>query len=219
MRVIAFDTTGATCSLAIVDGGSTLWSRTISLPRGHAEELPKMAYTALRETSITAAEIDRIGVTTGPGTFAGVRVGIAFARGLALGSSARVVGISTLRAIVAGGVRAEMAFAPVIDARRGQVYAALYSSAGAEILSPFVDDIATARLRVEQATGGAPFNAIGPGAYLFDGGAPQERQYPDPAVIAALARSCDPHDNPPVPLYLRAPDARPQSNRGFVANE
>ncbi|MEZ5896298.1 MAG: tRNA (adenosine(37)-N6)-threonylcarbamoyltransferase complex dimerization subunit type 1 TsaB [Parvularculaceae bacterium] len=223
MRVIAFDTTGAACSLAITDSGSTLWSRTISLPRGHAEALPKMAFEALQDTSLAAADFDRIGVTTGPGTFAGVRVGIAFARGLALGSSACIIGVSTLRALAAGRAQELAVTAPIIDARRGQVYAALYSCAGAEILKPFVDDIAAARARLEQATGRTPFNTIGPGAHLIEEAASQPQQsprteYPDPAVIALLAQNSDPHENPPAPLYLRAPDARPQTDRGFVAN-
>ncbi|MCA8889390.1 MAG: tRNA (adenosine(37)-N6)-threonylcarbamoyltransferase complex dimerization subunit type 1 TsaB [Parvularculaceae bacterium] len=224
MRVIAFDTTGAACSLAITDSGSTLWSRTISLSCGHAEELPKMALEALRDTSLAAADFDRIGVTTGPGTFAGVRVGIAFARGLALGSSARLIGVSTLKALAAGRAQEDAITAPIIDARRGQVYAALYSCAGVELLNPFVDDLAAARAKIEQTMGRAPYKAIGPGAHLFEGTASQTQQasiteYPDPAVIARLAQSSDPDENPPAPLYLRAPDARPQTHRGFAANE
>jgi tRNA threonylcarbamoyladenosine biosynthesis protein TsaB len=219
MKVLAFDTSFEACSAAICDGETICWRDLKMIGRGHAETLPVMVAAGLRAANLGVKDLDRIGVVIGPGAFAGVRVGVAFARGLCLGAKAKAVGGTSLVALAAslgaGGV-----IAPVFDARRGQVYAAVYGRGGAAALAPFVAAPEDAAVKIAAAIDGEAVTLAGSGAGLVAAHLPLPHQISavatiDPAAIARLAARADAPAAPPLPLYLRPPDATPSRNTLF----
>lgn len=160
--------------------------------------------------------IDRIGVTVGPGSFTGLRVGLAFALGLGAALDRPVIGVSTLDALAASAPIGGLV-AAVIDARRGQVYARLFRD-GAPLGEAEALPLETARDRILTAAGDARSTLIGSGAALLAetfpelaGAALHPLPAPTPEAVAALTLAADPATSPPQPLYLRAPDATPPS--------
>src|SRR3984885_13885764 len=103
MRVLAIDTALAACSAAVLDtaNGGILASESLPMIRGHAEALMPLVERVVKATGFSFREFDRVVVTTGPGSFTGLRVGIAAARGLGLATAIPVVGVSTLSAYAA----------------------------------------------------------------------------------------------------------------------
>lgn len=212
MRVLVVDTALGLCSagvFAVEDGVATpLGLRSEAMTKGHQERLAGM----VRDAAAAAGgfgEVDRIGVTTGPGSFTGLRVGLAFAQGLGAALGRPVVGISTLDGLAASVVHPG-AVAALIDARRGQVYARFWRDGAAQ--GP------AEALSIEAADDRA--RALGPGAALIGSGAALiaegaagaarfDLAGPTPEALARLAAAADPTANPPRPLYLRAPDATP----------
>jgi tRNA threonylcarbamoyladenosine biosynthesis protein TsaB len=221
MLILALDTALKSCAVAIVDGETILADFHERLEKGHAERLAPMAIEAMAAAGIVVADLDRVGVVIGPGAFAGVRVGVAFARGLALGTRLDAVGVTSLAALagaVEGGAGALTA--PVIDARRGQVYAALYGADLSVRIPPFVAAPDAARARLAAASGGAPVGLTGDGAALILG---QEQFFMagdgvdiDAKIVARLAAAGPAPSQPPAPLYLRPPDARPGAPSPFA---
>src|ERR1700692_4915215 len=104
MKVLAVDTALGACSAAVLDGQSVLAHRLERMERGHAERLAPMVREVMEEAGTGFAALDRLGVTTGPGTFTGQRVGIAFMRGLRLALQRPLAGITTLESMLAAAV-------------------------------------------------------------------------------------------------------------------
>src|SRR4051795_2487811 len=134
MRVLAIDTALEACSAAVFDtdhGGITA-SESVAMARGHAEAVMPLLARVMDLAEIDFANLDRIAVTTGPGSFTGLRVGIAAARGVALASGKPAVGLSTLMAFAAPQMAAPDR-APVvaaIDARHGNIYLQVFDPGG-----------------------------------------------------------------------------------------
>jgi len=123
MRVLVIDTALNACSVAIFDEDRPLAVRSEIMAKGHSERIGGFARDAARMAGVGFEAIDRIGVTVGPGSFTGLVVGLAFAQGLGEALGRPVIGLSTLRALVATAEPSDDApIAAVIDARRGQVY-------------------------------------------------------------------------------------------------
>ncbi len=213
MLVMGLDTALQRCSVAILRDGAVVGDQSVDMARGHAEHLAPMAAAVLAEVGVAIAELDRIGVVVGPGGFTGVRIALSFARGLAIGVDIDVVGITSLAAL-AGNVDdagdGEL-IAPIIDARRGQVYAALYEQSGLCRVQPFVSDPEQALKQLSDAAQGAKTITIGSGADLLSGAWRQSQgdAQIDAIVVAALAADAAPPFGRPPPLYLRGPDAKP----------
>lgn len=216
MLVMALDTSLQRCSVAILRGEVVVARAVEDMARGHAEHLAPMAARVLDEAGLRIADLDRVGVVVGPGGFTGVRVGLSFARGLAIGTDVAVIGVTSLAAL-AGNAAQDAAgglIAAVIDARRGQVYGGLYDAGGAERVSPFVTEPEAALKKLVDAAEGTPVVLIGSGAPLLPN-APEgwwvlaEADQIDPTVVAHLARVAPAPSGPPAPLYLRGPDAKP----------
>ena len=123
MRLLVIDTTGPACSVALRVPGRADVVCSEDMSRGQAERLAPMVEDILAEAGLNPRDLDRIGVTTGPGSFAGTRVGVAFARGLALATGADVVGISNL-AWWTGDVTGHVI--STHDARRGDIVVQLF---------------------------------------------------------------------------------------------
>ena len=203
MIVLAIDTCLFACSVAVVDGERVLARRVEPMSRGHQERLAPLVQEAMVEAGLGFDRLDRIGVTVGPGSFTGLRVGLAFAKGLAAALSIPAVGVGSLEALAEperGNVVA------VLDAKRGQVYLQAFSD-GVPVSAPDALPIETAAARLAEF---APDILIGTGAALMADVRPGVRVVPadvtDPVAVARLAAGRSPV--PPRPLYLRAPDAK-----------
>ena len=217
MRVLIVDTALGACTACVVEDGRLLGVRSELMTKGHQERLAGMARDAVVEAGGGFGAVDRIGVTVGPGSFTGLRVGLAFAQGLGAALDRPVVGVSTLDALAAS-IDPVGLVAAVIDARRGQVYARLFRDGvalGAAEALPL--DVAVERI-LEAAAGTAP-TLVGSGAPVLAEAFPDRLANavltplaaPTPEALARLTGAADPTIALPRPLYLRAPDATPPS--------
>lgn len=202
MILLAVDCALDACQVAVsVDGALRIKSE--AMRKGHAERVALLAEEAMAEAGVAFAQVDRIAVTVGPGSFAGVRVGLSFARGLAVALSRPCLGVSTLevfaRADGDDGVRAGVMHAP------DGVFLALYKDA-APLRAPARMPIDAAQAILE---GFDALTVTGPVAALFEGAGRTivVRDTPPMEALARLALQSAPNDRPPDPLYLRPPYA------------
>src|SRR5580692_2116305 len=142
MLILAIDTALDACAAAVLDTRASKLIAQESLPmkRGHAEALMPLIARVMKQASLAFTALDRIAVTTGPGSFTGLRVGLSAARGIALAAGKPVVGVTTLTAYAAPIVSANHA-APVIsaiDARHDHVYVQVVAGDGSSLMSPRV---------------------------------------------------------------------------------
>ena len=156
--LLAFDTTGTYCTVALRRPGRDDLVHAERIGRGHAERLAPMVNAVLQEAGLTPAQVARIGVAVGPGSFAGSRVGVAFTRGLALALEAETVGLSNLAVLAAmADPRGLSLIAVVHDAKRGDFVVQDFGN-GAPLADPERLDADTARdwLGQRLASGGKP---------------------------------------------------------------
>ncbi|MGE5261644.1 MAG: tRNA (adenosine(37)-N6)-threonylcarbamoyltransferase complex dimerization subunit type 1 TsaB, partial [Actinomycetota bacterium] len=137
MNILAMDTSMGACSAAVLcaDGtAQSLHAREALMALGHAEALMPMVQEVLAKAGIAARELDLIAATVGPGSFTGVRIAIAAARGLALATEAKLYGTDSLTVMARGaltrGLSPDGSFAVAVDAHRGMIYLGLYDEAG-----------------------------------------------------------------------------------------
>src|SRR5580704_5235543 len=135
MRVLAIDTALAACSAAVLDTayGGIIASESLPMIRGHAEALMPLLARVMKQSSLAFGDLDRVVVTTGPGSFTGLRVGIAAARGIGVATGLPVVGVKTLSAYAAPylGVDDRGPVLASVDARHAQVYLQVFAPAAA----------------------------------------------------------------------------------------
>jgi tRNA threonylcarbamoyl adenosine modification protein YeaZ len=223
MNILALDTSMGACSAAILrdeGGAARLHARQQAMARGHAEALMPMVAELLAEAGLAASELDLIAATEGPGSFTGVRIAIAAARGLALATRAKLYGTDSLsvmaRVALDCGMLPGGPFAVAVDARRGMLYLGLYDDTGRRGDGPLL-------VAPDEAAGVLPEGvgtAVGSGAALLaDACALRGRRIetalpelqPNAAALATIAREADETHHTLRPLYLRPPDARPQA--------
>jgi tRNA threonylcarbamoyladenosine biosynthesis protein TsaB len=219
MLVLAIDTALEACSAAIFDSdqGAIIAADTEIMARGHAEASMPLVERVMREAGLDFFALDRIAVTVGPGSFTGLRVGIAAARGIALAARKEIVGITTLAALAAPYLAAEpnIPVAAAIDGRHRHVYFQLYGPQGRVLLSPRIVPVEDA----VHAAAGASARLVGSGARMMADIWPDpmhlppidERRAPDIDWVARLGAEAHAREAPPKPLYLRPPDAHPQT--------
>ena len=190
MIVLALDTALDACSVAIVRDDAVLADLSERMQRGQAERLAPMAREAAATAGVTFSELDRIAVTTGPGSFTGVRVGLSFARALALALGKPCIGVSTLEALALQegeeGLHAALIETP------GAAYCALYEN-GAPLVAPRGIAHGEHEKLLSDAVNGRRFTLAGPNVIV------------DAAALARRAVRLDPQNYKPDPLYLRAP--------------
>lgn len=207
MIILALDTAGSACSVAIGDGDRLLAAHRRDMRHGHAEALMPMVDAAMREAGLAARELGAVAVSTGPGGFTGIRVGLAAAHGIALAANARLVGVSSFAA-VAAPLNGRLLVA--LDSRRADLYVQLCNPDGEpEAVTPdrLGDWLAARGATGDTAVAGDAAEAAAaalPGrAHALAGTAPDAR-----GVLAAarklLATSTE--AAPPRALYLRPPD-------------
>src|SRR4051795_10820340 len=136
MRILALDTSAAAGSAALSEDGRVTIARAGDASRTHAERLPLELMALLDAAHVRLADVDRFAVAIGPGSFTGLRVGIATIQGLALARGALVVPVSIFEALAWRARNEAVAIATWIDAHRGEVFASLFAPDGATVLQP-----------------------------------------------------------------------------------
>jgi tRNA threonylcarbamoyladenosine biosynthesis protein TsaB len=223
MNILALDTSMGACSAAVLCADGTARSlhvREALMARGHAEALMPMVQEVLVKAGIAARDLDLIAATIGPGSFTGVRIAIAAARGLALATEAKLYGTDSLTVMARGaltrGLSPDGPFAVAVDARRGMIYFGLYDEAGRcsegpSLMSP---DDAASRLPRDLNV------VVGSGAVLLAAACGRQGRrietalsdlQPSAASLAEIALEARETVATLRPLYLRPPDARPQA--------
>jgi tRNA threonylcarbamoyladenosine biosynthesis protein TsaB len=209
--LLAIDTCLGACSAAILADDQLRAQVSEPMTRGHQERLAPAVRDLMAAAKISFGELDRIGVTVGPGSFTGLRVGLAFAKGLALALGRPCIGVGTLEALAAAA-DAKGRTAAVIDAGRGCVYVQVFE-AGEALAAPEILPSPAAASRLIALKTGGDITLAGPGAAALAGLVAGVRYVeiatPPPETVARLAARAP--AVPPHPLYLRAPDARPKA--------
>lgn len=214
MLILAFDTTVAACSVALWRDGAVLARVRAVMDQGQAEALMPMIEDVMSRSGESYAALDRIAVTVGPGSFTGVRVGLAAARGLGLAAHKPVIGVLTTEALAQAVPQQErddthVQVLAAVDTKRGDVYVQAFDAHLRALGDPRV--MAPAQLPAWLNDGpivivgdGAAIAApsLGPRALLSSAEA-----LPDPAVIATCAATRDAAPGGPLPVYVRPPDA------------
>jgi tRNA threonylcarbamoyladenosine biosynthesis protein TsaB len=205
VAVLVIDTCLGACQVGRFQDGRMTAGLSEPMERGHQERLAPMAAEVMAGASF--ADLDKIVVTIGPGSFTGLRVGLAFAKGVQLATGAPLAAVGTLEALAAS---VEGAAAGVIDARRGLVYVQAFEG-GAAMDEPDIVPIGEA---VRRLAAMRDLTLVGPGAHLLAAELPgatiDARPAPDLAVLGRLAGAAEPVADLR-PLYLRAPDAKPMA--------
>lgn len=219
MYVLAIDTALTACSVAVLNGESDtiVAGDSVYMERGHAEALVPIVEQVMRDAGLDFPELDRIVATVGPGSFTGLRVGLSAARGFALAARRPVVGVTTLAALAAPFLAMDDSLPVVsaIDARHDHVFLQMFGTGGRTLIAP----------RVMAAKDAARSVAIGAVRIVGSGAAQVAEMWPpgetspvavevmaapDVAWVARLGAAADPSQAEPRPLYLKAPDAKPQ---------
>jgi tRNA threonylcarbamoyladenosine biosynthesis protein TsaB len=190
------------------------------MERGHAEALAPMVQAIMQNADLRFGDLERLAVTTGPGTFTGQRVGIAFMRGLRVALKLPLIGVTTLEAMARAAMdEAQAPFGAALhDAKRSEVYVALHDCDSA-LLEPMLFPLDEAIRAIWQKTGpgrgtlalAGTAAAVAGDRYAALGGKAELTGIvaPDALWIARIAMTAPPTTESPRPLYLRPPDARP----------
>ena len=218
MLILAIDTALDACAACVLDteADRLIARESLAMKRGHAEALMPMIARVMEQAGLPFLALDRIAVTTGPGSFTGLRVGLSAARGIALAAGRPAVGVTTLTAYAAPVVseHGEHPVIAAIDARHDHVYFQVVGGDGTSLIAPQVAPIADAlaawRFGPPHLVGNAagilgerwPAHAAPPA--MVDA-----QVAPDIAWVAWLGAAVSPESAPARPYYLRAPDAKP----------
>lgn len=225
MRLLALDTTTAICRAALLAGDEVLGEYAGTPGRSQAEQLPGALLDLLKASALSVGDVDAFAVVSGPGSFTGIRIGMATIQGLAIVTSRPVVGVSALDVLGHLGSEGEPAGALVagwIDARRGEVFSAVYRVGEGSLFAPGrVAPIDAPAVETPEATMRAWTSAgLAPAVLAGDGVLPGEvpaglRQVGISSLVVAASRiaarrietgvTSGPADL--APLYVRRPDA------------
>jgi tRNA threonylcarbamoyladenosine biosynthesis protein TsaB len=228
--VLALDTTTKSGSIAVVHDEVVRVEHTGDPEVTYGQRLPAELTDVLEQAGVGIDDIDLFAVAAGPGSFTGLRVGIATVQGLAIARGKRVVAVSALEALARAGTNATHTIAAWMDAQRGEVFAALYAPDGRDLLIPPVSALPRAVLDAWAASAHAgPTMFIGDGAMrhreLLRQEIGSQVRVIDPPPLAGLigriavedpGRADLPHAI--VPIYIRKPDAELARARRAAGN-
>lgn len=205
--LLAFDTSGPHCTVVLAqpDGAVTAYGSE-EIGRGHAERLMGLVDHVMGEAGADWTALTRIGCTTGPGSFTGLRVGLAAAKGLALALGKPGIGVSVFQVLARQVHHEGQPFIVVQDARREQLYVQHFNGARQALNPPAV--ISAGELpgdvSIVFGTGALIAQTHRPDLTVLDG-----TTHPLPQALVACC--WDAEDAPLTPLYLRSADAKPQA--------
>ena len=167
MKILAIDSSAISAGCAIVDGENVIAESFVRVGLTHSETLLPMVSNTLANAKLTAEDIDCYAVSSGPGSFTGIRIGVAAVKGMAFASSTPCVGVSTLEAIAWNCMASSGIVCAAMDARRQQVYNALFAFEGQKI-TRLCDDraISIEELTAELKNGHKTVWLVGDGALL-----------------------------------------------------
>ncbi len=218
MRILALDTALPAVSVCFLDSEAQrpLVQESLSMERGHAEALMPVIARVMAQVDGGFASLDRIAVTVGPGSFTGIRIGVAAARGIALARGIKAVGVSTLTAFAAPLLVGDSdgIVVAAIDARHGHIFFTAYGPGGRLLTSPRILALRDAC----RLLGGGRVRAVGSGAPLLRAEAARlgveiaivsASAAPDIVAVARLGLAAKPENAPARPIYLKAPDVKP----------
>jgi len=220
MLILTIETSTPTERVAVVRDGAVLAEFTETVGRGHTEKLLSAVESVLSRSSVRLRELDMIAVSIGPGRFSGLRVGLATAKGLATASGLPVAPVESLEALAESARPYAGLVCPMLDARRGEVYAALFRVGdGRERMLPDIAIAPAAMIeRVEAVAGGEPVLFLGSGvaecADELSASLGDRARFPDeevstatPLAMAAIVGELGPPDPAEAatlePVYLR----------------
>lgn len=132
MKILAIDSSGLVASVAVTDGDSLIAEFTVNYKKTHSETLMPMIETMVNEIGLDLNTLDAIAISNGPGSFTGLRIGSATAKGLAFALSKPVVEISSIEGMAYNFYGTTSRICPIMDARRGEVYTGIYTFAPTE---------------------------------------------------------------------------------------
>ena len=144
MKILALDTTAKTAAIAIADGEKLIANATLNTPGTHSVTVLPTVDALLKGSSLTVDDIDLFACSAGPGSFTGVRIGVALIKGLAFGTGKPCIGVSSLEALARNLLTVDGIICPVMDARRDQLYNALFSCKNGKISRITEDRLVTA---------------------------------------------------------------------------
>ncbi|MBV8169887.1 MAG: tRNA (adenosine(37)-N6)-threonylcarbamoyltransferase complex dimerization subunit type 1 TsaB [Alphaproteobacteria bacterium] len=211
MSILAIESSGPGCSAALWRDGHVIAARRVPLTRGHAAALPPLIDETMRAAALGFAMIDAVAVTVGPGSFTGIRVGLAAARGFGLALGVPVLGVTSFEAIawaVPAPARGAATLAVLIDSGRASRFCQAFDAA----LQPLGAPAAIELVALAAALPPSPCVLAATGAVPPEiaGDRPVVAAAPDAAPLAELAgarRAAGGAFLPPSALYLRPPDA------------
>lgn len=232
MNILALDTTLGACSAAIArrENGEAVVIGAYELrEREHAEVLMPMIGGVLDEAALAYEDIGAIAVTIGPGSFTGVRVGVAAARGLALSLKIPLIALTSLEVMARQALdqldEIPATLAVSVDARRSEVYIALFDGSGNTLREP---EALSPEKAVQSLPSSGAIMSVGSGARLLAEAALNAARdietalpdlQPDARMLAEIALEREPAKGPVSPLYLRPPDAKPQSAKAVARRD
>jgi tRNA threonylcarbamoyladenosine biosynthesis protein TsaB len=224
MLLLAIDTAGPACAVALIRevGGEAqiLAQATEIVGRGHAERLMPMIEGTLAGSGTALDDLNRIAVTTGPGSFTGIRAGVAAARGFALALDIPAVGIGSLEAMIFPVAREQDrgTVVGVLDAKRGEVFAQARDIESGGALIEAVS-LPPRELALHLAYAPQPITLVGSGSPMLaaalgatGAGIASVADFPDISEVARLGVMSEP-GRTPVPYYGRGADAKPQVDK------
>jgi tRNA threonylcarbamoyladenosine biosynthesis protein TsaB len=217
--ILAFDTAGAACSVAVGAGAAILELADLAMPHGQAEALLPLVEQTMQQAGVPTGAIDLVAVTIGPGSFTGIRVGLAAAQGIALGLGVPLVGVTGFEAAIAAlhsDAHDGHSLLVAIESRRTDFYVQLFDAARRPLAAPAAVLPEALGETVHAALGEAPLAITGDAApraaaALSAQGLTGVIAAAEPMVAGALRRAferwrCGERSAPARPFYLRPPD-------------